>query len=347
MSKSFSQFRKELNEAVPAVASNQSIGFPKQAEKIVSGKTLPKPQISGPESWGNIKNMKVKPTTLGAVGKSALGAAGRLASKYSPHATALATGYEVGKSLNNVSGISKVTDKIGKGIASGLQKMGIGKAPEVVKAKEREVSRKPADTGPKTTVPAQSGGGTVSFPAKSVTAAKPSVPEPTTKTAPIKPSVVPVSKTPSKTASTKSVTPVQKTSSSVKQLQQNLIKKGANIKADGIMGPKTKAAMKGFGDKSVAKPVSAPVKKTLPVARKVEADPNVGKGMVTGRAYGSKKAGITSTENRFGSGSKQTFMTPTPRKDVVSSVPQKSGKAMGTASVPRSTSSKPTGGKWM
>ena len=102
--------------------------------------------------------------TLGSVGKSALGAAGRLASKYSPHATALATGYEVGKQLNNISSVNKVTDRIGKSIASGLQKIGIGSTPEVVRAKSPEVSRKAPDVGSKTSVPAKSGGGVVTFP---------------------------------------------------------------------------------------------------------------------------------------------------------------------------------------
>ena len=49
----------------------------------------------------------------GTVAKSALG----VASRYSPHATALATGYEAGKQLNKISAVNKVTDKVGKWIA--------------------------------------------------------------------------------------------------------------------------------------------------------------------------------------------------------------------------------------
>lgn len=58
---------------------------------------------------------------------------------------------------------------------------------------------------------------------------------------------------------------------------------------------------------------AAPIQKSLP--RKSEADPNAGGGFVTARAYGSKKAGITSTENRFGT-NKSTFMAPTPQGRV-------------------------------
>lgn len=139
-------------------------------EKVVSGKTI-RPDVPKPSPMSTAS--VASKTTLGSVGKSALGAAGRLASKYSPHATALATGYEVGKELNKISAVNRITDKIGKGIASGLQKIGIGSSPEVVRAKSPEVSRKMPDTGPKTSVPAKSGGGMVSFPTKPATS-KPS-----------------------------------------------------------------------------------------------------------------------------------------------------------------------------
>lgn len=56
-------------------------------------------------------------TSIGNALKSAAGTAGRLASRYSPHATALATGYEAGKQLNKISAVSKVTDKVGKWVA--------------------------------------------------------------------------------------------------------------------------------------------------------------------------------------------------------------------------------------
>lgn len=155
-------------------------------EKVVGGKTIRPsvPSVTGPSVASAPK------TTLGAVGKSALGAAGRLASRYSPHATALTTGYEVGKQLNKISAVDRVTDKIGKGIASGLQKIGIGTAPEVVRAKSPEVSRKAPDTGAKTTVPAKNGGGVVTFPKSATSApAKPAAPKPMAQksAAPMKP----------------------------------------------------------------------------------------------------------------------------------------------------------------
>lgn len=82
-----------------------------------------------------------------------------------------------------------------------------------------------------------------------------------------------------------------------------------------------------IAQKSVAKQASAaqkpiqktPIqKKTLPAVKKPEADPNAGGGFVTARAYGSKSGGITSTQNRYGQGSKSTFLKPTPKKDVAS-----------------------------
>jgi len=202
MSKSFSQFRTELNElalpapkttavAKPTSTSVSNIAKPAGEKVIGSGstsgvmKSLPSPASS------------LAKTTLKDVGKAALGAAGRLASKAVAPVSAATTGYEVGKALNKISAVDKVTDKIGKSIAGGLQKIGIGTAPEVVKAKSPEVSRKVADSGPKTSVPTKTGGGTVSFPAtakptapvKSAVAAAPvkkAMPSPMAKSAPFK-----------------------------------------------------------------------------------------------------------------------------------------------------------------
>ena len=191
MSKSFSQLRTELNElALPApkttaVAKPTSTSVTNIAKGVM--KSLPSPASS------------LAKTTLKDAGKAILGAAGRLASKYPVVAatTAATTGYEVGKALNKISAVDKVTDKIGKSIAGGLQKIGIGTAPEVVKAKSPEVSRKVADSGPKTSVPTKTGGGTVSFPAtakptapvKSAVASAPvkkAMPSPMAKSAPVK-----------------------------------------------------------------------------------------------------------------------------------------------------------------
>jgi hypothetical protein len=48
----------------------------------------------------------------------------------------------------------------------------------------------------------------------------------------------------------------------VMALQQELIKKGAKIKADGIMGPQTTAAQKQFGAKASGSPAANPIKNT-------------------------------------------------------------------------------------
>jgi len=58
----------------------------------------------------------------------------------------------------------------------------------------------------------------------------------------------------------------------VQALQQDLIKKGAQIKADGIMGPKTQAAMKQFGGQSTAA-AAAPAPAAAPAAPEAPAAP--------------------------------------------------------------------------
>lgn len=122
--------------------------------KAMSSPKLPAPAVGS-----------VAKTTLKDVAKSALGAAGRLVNKYSPHVAALGAGYEAGKALNKASStVSGYTDKLGKSIAGGLQKIGIGASPEVVKAKSPTSSYKPQSTAPQTSVPAKSGGGIVTFP---------------------------------------------------------------------------------------------------------------------------------------------------------------------------------------
>ena len=122
-------------------------------------KAMSSPKLSAP-AVGSVAK-----TTLKDVAKSALGAAGRLVNKYSPHVAALGAGYEAGKALNKASStVSGYTDKLGKSIAGGLQKIGIGASPEVVKAKSPTSSYKPQSTAPQTSVPAKSGGGIVTFP---------------------------------------------------------------------------------------------------------------------------------------------------------------------------------------
>lgn len=122
--------------------------------KAMSSPKLPAPAVGS-----------VAKTTLKDVAKSVLGAAGRLVNKYSPHVAALGAGYEAGKALNKASStVSGYTDKLGKSIAGGLQKIGIGASPEVVKAKSPTSSYKPQSTAPQTSVPAKSGGGIVTFP---------------------------------------------------------------------------------------------------------------------------------------------------------------------------------------
>lgn len=65
---------------------------------------------------------------------------------------------------------TELTDKVGKWVADKIS----GKPEDnVVKAKSPEVSRKAPDMGPKTTVPAKTGGGMVSFPASTKTSSTP------------------------------------------------------------------------------------------------------------------------------------------------------------------------------
>lgn len=159
----------EATKALPAPKStaltkpaSSSVGTANKPMKNMGwAKSMGSPKISGPTAPVG----SAAKTTLGSVAKSALGAAGRLASKYAPHAAALTGGYQAGKALNKASStVSGVTDKIGSSIAKGLQSVGIGKAPEVIKAKSPQASYKPSGAAPQTTVPAKSGGGTVTFP---------------------------------------------------------------------------------------------------------------------------------------------------------------------------------------
>ena len=95
----------------------------------------------------------------------------------------------------------------------------------------------------------------------------------------------------------------------------------------------------------VAKPTPKAVSKMASSARKPEADPNLGKNTVgvTSRAFGSKSAGVTSTQNRYGQGTKSTMLAPTPRKDVATG-----GTWVSQSGAPKASSSKPpSGGKWM
>ncbi|MFZ4771845.1 MAG: hypothetical protein ACOYLO_16815, partial [Ferruginibacter sp.] len=163
-------------------------------EKVVGSGTTIRPDVAK----NSVPASSTPRATLGSVGKSALGAAGRLASKYSPHATALVGGYEAGKELNKTPAVNRVTDKIGKSIASGLQKIGIGSAPEVVRAKSPEVSRKAPDTGSKTNVPSKSDGGIVTFPkavAPKTATQKPVSPKPMSQKVLPKPAMKPAMKT--------------------------------------------------------------------------------------------------------------------------------------------------------
>ena len=316
MSKSFSELRQELNElalpapkttavAKPTSTSVSNIAKPAGEKVIGSGstsgvmKSLPSPASS------------LAKTTLKDVGKAALGAAGRLASKAVAPVSALTTGYQVGKSLNNISAVDKVTDKIGKSIAGGLQKIGIGTAPEVVKAKSPEVSRKVADSGPKTSVPTKTGGGTVSFPAtakptapiKSPVAApvKKAMPSPMAKSAPVKsPDFSDINKAKSTankisdinksqrdfTKSRFGATPVGKTaqsfstaSSKLSSTQSSAEKaatgmSAASAKLDRLMGIKSSAP----STPSAPKPAVAPSAPKQPVTSSSAAKANPGTG---------------------------------------------------------------------
>lgn len=246
---------------------------------VVGGKTLSsKPNMlpSATKSIGSAAK-----TTLGSVGKAALGAVGRLASKYSPHATALATGYQAGKQLNNISAVNKVTDKVGKFVAGGLQKLGIGSAPEVVKAKSPEVSRKAPDMGPKSTVQAKSGGGTVSFPA----AAKPAMPKMPSK--PVMPTKSAMPKMPSKPAMPQTNNTLGMSSKDYNSLRASAKNMGT---ATAAAANKT-SAMKTSMQKFAGKPAASTPMKSLP---KPSAPAKVSGGAPT-TAIGSKPPTLSSS----------------------------------------------------
>lgn len=185
-----------------------------------------------------------------------------------------------------------------------------------------------------------------------------------------------------KPASSSSVkAPVSSKSNDVLSQQKALIAKGAKIKADGIMGPKTAAAQKQFGSKTPtsasvkqgAKP-SAPVnktttpqiKKTLPAAKPSAAMNDLRKSV--DKLRGTSSAAVTATSRAKSALSK---IPGTGRMDKpiskggqssssihsnisklggepVKPVPKPSAsKAMGTATVNRSSSKEVSGGKWM
>lgn len=85
---------------------------------------------------------------IGGAARSAVGAAGKLASKAVAPLSALTTGYEVGKSLNNISAVNNVTDRVGKFIAnkiSGSPESNVTKATNIPRKSQSE---KPVLMGP-------------------------------------------------------------------------------------------------------------------------------------------------------------------------------------------------------
>ena len=112
-------------------------------------------------------------------------------------------------------------------------------------------------------------------------------------------------------------------SSSGSEPAKNLIGPMGGAKSDSASPKKPVIAQKSVAKQASAAQKAPIQKKSLPVTKKPEADPNAGGGFVTARAYGSKSGGITSTQNRYGQGNKSTFLAPTPKKPTA------------------------TGGKWM
>lgn len=300
MSKTFSQLRQELNEAellplltskgiAPAnnnmpSAKSTAVGRPlptqktlPSGEKITGGKTIRSPQLSAPKpdaGWGNYKAPKVKPTTIGDVGKSAARAAGRVASKVAKPVGALAGGFEAGKMLNKIPAVSNVTDKIGKAIANKI-------------------------SPPKEVIKARSGNAKISQSALGSALRN----EPQT----LK---VPETNKPQKTFNVD----ISKKSPLPKEAPNKVTPKGkvTNEPMRKSAGGNPKVIPKGIAPKMTSKVAPKPAMKSIPT-RKPSADPNAGGGFVTARAYGSKSAGITSTQNRFGGSKGQSFMKPTPQ----------------------------------
>jgi hypothetical protein len=185
-------------------------------------------------------------------------------------------------------------------------------APEVVKAKSPEVSRKVADSGPKTSVPAKTGGGIVSFPATAkptspvAAPVKKAIPSPMAKSAPVKsPDFSDINKAKSTankisdinksqrdfTKSRFGATPVGKTaqsfstaSSKLSSAQSSAEKaatgmSAASAKLDRLMGIKSSAPSTPSAPKpSAPKPAVAPSAPKQPVTSSSAAKANPGTG---------------------------------------------------------------------
>lgn len=187
MSKSFSQLRQELNELsgeppmypnfkqLPAPKTT-AVAKPTSTSVANIAKPAGEPLVGSGSTSGVMKSL---PSVLNNVAKRAVPLVGRL---IKPIGAGLAAygAYNAYKSASNLR--SK------PGEVNTAQRT----APEVVKAKSPEVSRKVADPGPKTSVPAKTGGGIVSFPATAkptspvAAPVKKAMPSPMAKSAPVK-----------------------------------------------------------------------------------------------------------------------------------------------------------------
>jgi hypothetical protein len=256
-------------------------------EKMVTGKTLGPAQLTGPNSASSAAKTVAKTTA-----KSALGVAGRVASKATAPVAALSGGYEVGKALNKIPAVNKQTDKIGASIAS---KISSPSSVNSATSKTTNVNKLPM-TG-KTFDPVKASLST-SYSNDLMKSSEPS-----------KRLIGPMGGAKS-TSSGGSAKPVDTSAKSSPR---------------SVSSSSTKPIISKSSASQAAKPTPKSVPKIASPSRKPEADPNLGKNAVgvTARAFGSKSAGVTSTQNRHGQGTKSTMLAPTPRKDVA------------------------TGGKWM
>jgi hypothetical protein len=256
-------------------------------EKLTTGRTLGPAQLTGPNTASSAAKTVAKTTA-----KSALGVAGRVASKAAAPLSALSGGYEVGKALNKIPAVNKQTDKIGASIAS---KISSPSSVNSATSKTTNVNKLPM-TG-KTFDPVKASLST-SYSNDLMKSSEPA-----------KRLIGPMGGAKS-TSSGGSAKPVDTSAKSSPR---------------SVSSSSAKPIISKSSASQAAKPTPKSVPKMASPSRKPEADPNLGKNAVgvTARAFGSKSAGVTSTQNRHGQGTKSTMLAPTPRKDVA------------------------TGGKWM
>nr|QMP83753.1 MAG: hypothetical protein [Caudoviricetes sp.] len=256
-------------------------------EKLTTGRTLGPAQLTGPNTASSAAKTVAKTTA-----KSALGVAGRVASKAAAPLSALSGGYEVGKALNKIPAVNKQTDKIGASIAS---KISSPSSVNSATSKTTNVNKLPM-TG-KTFDPVKASLST-SYSNDLMKSSEPA-----------KRLIGPMGGAKS-TSSSGSAKPVDTSAKSSPR---------------SVSSSSAKPIISKSSASQAAKPTPKSVPKMASPSRKPEADPNLGKNAVgvTARAFGSKSAGVTSTQNRHGQGTKSTMLAPTPRKDVA------------------------TGGKWM